>query len=71
MQEAGGAGSCALVGAIKSQAVCLLPPSLHLRKMGKKGDALQVSPYPRVAGKLGWAKALLAACSSHPPCSWH
>lgn len=37
------------------------------RKMVKKGDVLQTSPYPHAAGKPGWAEALLAARSSHPP----
>lgn len=39
-------------------------------KWVKKGDALQASPYPHAAEKPGWAEALLAARSSHPPRSW-
>lgn len=65
MQEAGGARSHAPVGAIKPQAVCLLPPSLHLRKMGKKRGCTASQPL-LLHGREARLGRGAAGCSQQP-----
>lgn len=65
MQEAGGAGSHAPVGAIKPQAVRLLPPSPHLGKMGKKRGCAASQPLPP-RGQEAMLGQGAAGCSQQP-----